>query len=60
MLRRQHGDHIQQNQRHVSALGDHYKSIQPDEKKNLIHDGSSQSHAQRSLFLPHHFKDGSS
>ena len=36
MLRRQHGDHIQQNQRHVSALGDHYKSIQPDEKKTLF------------------------
>ena len=29
----QHGDHIQQNQLHVNALGDHHKSIQPDWKK---------------------------
>ena len=26
----QHGDHIKQNQLHVNALGDHYKSTQPD------------------------------
>ena len=26
----QHGDHIQQNQLHVNALGDHHKSTQPD------------------------------
>ena len=57
----QHGDHIQQNQLHVNALGNHHKSIQPDwKKKNIIHAGSSQSHAQGSLFLPYHFKDGSS
>ena len=29
-------------------------------KKKGIHDGSSQSHARGSLFLLHHFKDGSS
>ena len=57
----QHGDHIQQNQLHVNVLGDHHKSIQPDwKKKSIIHAGSSQSHAQGSLFLPYHFKDGSS
>ena len=32
----QHGDHIQQNQLHINALGDHHKSTQPDWKK--IHD----------------------
>ena len=26
----QHGDHIQQNQLHINALGDHHKSTQPD------------------------------
>ena len=56
----QHGDHIQQNQLHVNVLGDHHKSTQPDRKKNIIHAGSSQLHAQGSLFLLHHFKDGSS
>ena len=29
----QHVDHIQQNQPHVNALGDHHKSTQPDWKK---------------------------
>ena len=29
----QHGDHIQQNQLHVNALGDNHKSTQPDWKK---------------------------
>ena len=32
----QHGDHIQQNQLHVNALGDHHKSIQPDLKKKTL------------------------
>ena len=32
----QHGDHIQQNQLHVNALGDHHKSIQPDWKKKTL------------------------
>ena len=32
----QHGDHIQQNQLHVNALGDHHKSIQPDWKKKKL------------------------
>ena len=55
----QHGDHIQQNQLYVNALGDHHKSTRL-KKKNIIHLGSSQSHAHESLFLLHHFKDGSS
>ena len=29
----QHGDHIQQNQLHINALGDHHKSAQPDWEK---------------------------
>ena len=56
----QHGDHIQQNQLHVNALDDHHKSTQPDWKKNTMHDGTSQSHAQGSLFPIHHSKGGSS
>ena len=36
-----------------------YQSNQT-EKKNIIHAGSSQSHAQGSLFLLRYFKDGSS
>ena len=33
----QHGDHIQQNQLHINALGDHHKSAQPDWEKKKKH-----------------------
>ena len=35
------------------------KKKKKKEIKDIIHDGSSQSHAQGSLFLLHHFKGGS-
>ena len=37
-----------------------YQSNQTEKKKNIIHAGSSQSHAQGSLFLLRYFKDSSS
>ena len=52
----QHGNQIQQNQLHVNA------QINParlKKKENIIDDDSSQSRAQGSPFLLHHFKDGS-
>ena len=43
----------------ISCMSMH-KSTQLDwKKKNIIHDDSSQSRAQGSPFLLHHFKDGS-
>ena len=48
----------------ISCMSIHWviTTSQPNqtEKKNIIHDGSSQLHAQGSPFLLHHFKKGSS
>ena len=50
----------------ISCMSTHWATTtsQPNQtekkKKKGIHDGSSQSHARGSLFLLHHFKDGSS
>ena len=48
----------------ISCMSIHWAitTSQPNqtEKKNIIHDGSSQLHAQGSPSLLHHFKKGSS
>ena len=48
----------------ISCMSMHWATTtnQPNqtEKKNTIHDGTSQSHAKGSLFLLHHSKGGSS